>query len=297
MVDKLALVAEDHPKPYQLTWLKRGNHIKVTKRYLVQFSIGKTNKNEVWCEVIPMDACHLLLGRPWKFDIKTKHDGFHNTYSFMKDGINITLAPSRQFSGAESALILNKAAFEDEAKMKSLVFALIVAEVKSDMTVIPAAIRPLLTEYGDVFLNEIPAGWPLMRDIQHCIDLVLGSVIPNKPAYKLNPKEYEELHRKVNELLHKGLIRESMSPCAVPALIVPKQDGLFRMCVDSSTVNKITINYRFPIPRFDDLIDQLHGAMVFSKIDLRSGYHQIRMRPGMNGRHHLKNKMVYTNGW
>ncbi|KAG8485860.1 hypothetical protein CXB51_019211 [Gossypium anomalum] len=135
-------------------------------------------------------------------------------------------------------------------------------------------------DFQDIFPKEAPSGLPPLRGIEHQIDFMPRVVIPNRPAYQANPEETKELQRQVNELMEKGYIRESLSPCAVPVLLVPKKDGTWRMCVDCRAVNKITIKYRHPIPRLDDMLDELSGSRVFSKIDLKSGYHQIRMREG-----------------
>ncbi|KAK1421343.1 hypothetical protein QVD17_23595 [Tagetes erecta] len=136
---------------------------------------------------------------------------------------------------------------------------------------------PIVAEYPDVFPEELP-GLPPDRQVEFHIDLVPGTAPIAKSPYRLAPSEMKELMAQLQELLEKGFIQPSSSPWGAPILFVKKKDGSLRMCIDYRDLNKVTIKNRYPLPRIDDLFDQLQGSSYFSKIDLRSGYHQVKVR-------------------
>jgi len=151
-------------------------------------------------------------------------------------------------------------------------------EFKSSLVNHPLVVY-VLHKYAHVLLEEIAVGLPLKCEIQHHIDLIPGAMLPNKPAYKMNPKYTMEIQRQVDKFVSKGLVQESLSLGAVPSLFGVKE-GSMRMSVDSRAINEITITHRCPIPRLEDILDELHGSKVFSKINLRSGYYQIHIQEG-----------------
>ncbi|GJU02922.1 putative reverse transcriptase domain-containing protein [Tanacetum coccineum] len=136
---------------------------------------------------------------------------------------------------------------------------------------------PIVRDFPDVFPEDFP-GLPPTRQVEFQIDLILGAAPVARAPYRLAPSEMKELSEKLKELSEKGFIRPSSSPWGAPVLFVKKKDGSFRMCIDYQELNKLTVKNRYPLPRIDDLFDQLQGSSVYSKIDMRSGYHQLRVR-------------------
>ena len=134
-----------------------------------------------------------------------------------------------------------------------------------------------MEEYEDIFTS--PAGVPLCCQVKHPIDLTPSASLTNGPIYRRSVLENDEIKRQIQELLQKGHIRSSSSPCGSLIVLVQKKDGTWRLCIDYRALNKITVRNRYPIPQIDDLLDQLKGEKYFSKINLKSGYHQVPIEP------------------
>ncbi|WVZ13820.1 hypothetical protein V8G54_011386 [Vigna mungo] len=304
LVEKLKLDVVPHPKPYKLHWLNEDGDITVKNQVKLAFSIGNF-KDEVFCDVVPMEACHVLLGRPWQFDHNTIHHGLTNTITVPKKDKKFVLHPltpaqvaqdqvqmkstrdqekeqkrkkgfKQKKEGCESSVpskvtqhevLLNKKTLMNTLQVEQPSYLLLCqgtltcTSSDSKTSTLSLPIQKLLKEFDDLFPKEIPIGLPPIRGIEHQIDFIPGTTLPNRPAYRTNPQETKEIESQVQELLDKGL-----------------KDGKWRMCCDCRAINNITIKYRHPIPRLDDMLDELHGAQIFSKIDLKSGYHQIRIK-------------------
>ena len=138
----------------------------------------------------------------------------------------------------------------------------------------------MVRDYLTVFPEDLP-GLPPEREIEFTIELIPGTAPVSKAPYRLAPAELKELKAQLQELVDKGFIRPSHSPWGAPVLFVKKKDGTLRLCIDYRELNKVTIKNKYPLPRIDDLFDQLAGTKVFSKINLRSGYHQLNLQKKM----------------
>ncbi|KAK1551529.1 hypothetical protein QYE76_017215, partial [Lolium multiflorum] len=298
LCEKLNLTLRKHPHPYHVQWLSDKGNVKIQHTVTVNFKIGPY-EDTVECDVVPMTVCHMLLGRPWQFDKKAIHDGYSNAYTFKVKDKKFELRPMTPSQIiADNAKALARAQHHTHHSEMRGEGATHQKEserhhphMSERKSVLLATKSEWREEFQDVFPDELPHGLPPLRGIEHRIDLIPGAPLPNRAAYRTNPEDTKEIQRQIQDLLAKGYVRESLSPCAVPVILVPKPDETQRMCMDCRPINAITVRYRHPIPRLDDMLDELSGATIFSKIDLRSGYHQIRMAIGDEWKTAFKTKL------
>ena len=234
-VKLLNLKVEPHPNPFRVAWVN-DHTLPVTQMCLVSIQIGDY-KDEIYCDVLSMDIAHVLLGRPWLYGLNVTNFGKDNIYSFKYKGKNniLRLAKPKGCNGKcdisklleRNLHILKCKKFERDGIETSMCLALVAKKVPSDSSIVdvPLEVKDLLDDFVNMVPDELPGELPPLRDIQHAIDLVLGSQLPKFPHYRMNHKEREKLHRQVEGLLERGLVRHSLSPYAVSALLTPKKDG------------------------------------------------------------------------
>ena len=225
------------------------------------------------------DIAHdAYLGQPWL----TSSEGIQVDWSTGE----VRIQPDISIKGIRKkknqlSLLLSVCQFKKAIKKIQAFLCLIrpkEPEDKGSFDSFDPQVQGLLSEFADVFPDELPKDLPPERTVDHRIDLEPGSVPISKPTYKMSLNDMDELQRQLDDLMSRGFIRPSSSPYGSPVLFVKKKDGQVRLCVDYCALNKQTVKNTYPLPRIDELLDRLDGVTVLSKIDLRSGYHQIRVQ-------------------
>ena len=262
----LGLRPEIHHVPYKAMWINETS-LSVTHRCLVPLRVAGYSAT-VWCDVLPMGVGSILLGRPWLYNFDVAQYRRANCCVFYFRGNKhvwkpyIPVHPDDESSTVECETrnpplpllgLVTARQFIKGLESDALLWAVQVRT--KEAAELTEGFPTFLCEFAPIFPAELPETLPPDRTIQNFIDFIPSASQPNLPHYRLNPTQSAELQQQVEDLLRQDLIRESHSPCAVPALLAPKKDGTWRLCVDSRAIKWVTVRYRFPIPRIDDLLN------------------------------------------
>jgi hypothetical protein len=272
-VDKCKLQPQKQTKPW-LVQLATGTKRKIAEVIpACQLTLGEF-PTRATLNILPLGSYNLLIGMDWLAAHKAKVECYHKTLECVsKEGRRITLQGIRKPVSVRqiSALQMRK-----YCRKGCPLYAIQVLKTIEGTKPSPDD-HSLLREYRDMFPEEV-SGLPPRRDIDFQIELAPGAVPVSRTPYRMSTPELVELKLELKEMMDKGYIRPSMSPWGAPVLFVKKKDGTLRLCIDYRQLNKVTIKNKYPLPRIDDLFDHLGGASIFSKIDLMSGYHQVRIK-------------------
>jgi hypothetical protein len=280
---KLNLEKPPHPKPYPLGWICDNAKLHVTKRCKLRFFIIANFIDEVELDVIPLDIYGIFLGSPYLYD---RMDIFHhheNKYNFLKNGVqyivrahtkklNLSLVNAGQMKrlvNASNNFVLLMIKPKDNVEKEA--FQGCDAKLKYDL-------YEIVNKYDEMF--QEPKGFPPKRGIQHEIHLQKYFPLPNIGMYMMLVMENVEIKKQIQDLIDKGVIMPRTFPCKSPIFLVPKKYGTWCMCVNFRSLNKITVKNSYPLPRIDDFLYQLKDDKYFTKLDLRSVYHQIMIAEG-----------------
>ncbi|KAL0533477.1 hypothetical protein IC582_030317 [Cucumis melo] len=223
---------------------------------------------EVALLVLDMLDFNVIMGMDW---LGANHASID--FSRKEVAFNPPLMASFKFKGEGSRLLPKVISAMRANKLLSRgTWSIIASVVDSREVDVSLSSEPVVRDYPDIFPEELP-GLPPHREIEFAIELEPDTVPISRAPYRMAPAELKELKVQLQELLDKGFIRPSVSPWGAPVLFVKKKDGSMSLCIDFRELNKVTVKNKYPLPRIDNLFDELQGATMFSKIDLRSGYH------------------------
>lgn len=237
-------------------------------------------RDKISLRTLPLSNYDVILGSPWLAKLNPAINWQTRTLHFSFKNETITLAPGKS-TFTSNPVLLSAMQLQKHCRRGAPLGVAFVRQVQTEnsgTSLHPDRMQQLLVEFADIFPDKLPPGLPPKRTVDHEIVEEHGSKPTKRPYYRMSPQELAELKRQLQELLDNGHIRPSDSPYAAPVLFVTKKDGL-RMCVNWRALNRQTVKNRYPLPLATELMDQLGGAKIFSKLDLQSGYNQVRMNP------------------
>jgi hypothetical protein len=260
-LDLTSLCLYDYDVILGMPWLERNNPYIDWKNKIVKISnVDLNHKNKININ-----------------NIKNNNKNNNNNSDMMMQSYLISSKQLKKLSKNKDIDNIYVVYVDNNNEIKSIDELNNLNENNNDVRNNDVSMKKLLEKFHDVFPSDLPIGLPPSRIIDHKIELIPGSSPTSKSTYKMSGIELDELKKQLKELTSHGFIRESKSPYGAPVLFVKKKDGTMRMCIDYRALNKITIKNKYPLPRVEELFDRLKGAKYFSKIDLRSGYYQVRI--------------------